>query len=106
MNKNTKDSKPLLQTAVSTRFSFSRNVKGDFVWMDDEKTEVIFVKNINGKFVWMDDEKTEVIFVKNINGKFITGIDPYVTLKWWQKLLSYFRLYKIQEGSMSILRRI
>jgi hypothetical protein len=86
MNKNTKDSKPLLQTAVSTRFSFSRNVKGDFVWMDDEKTEVIFVKNINGKF--------------------ITGIDPYVTLKWWQKLLSYFRLYKIQEGSMSILRRI
>ena len=40
----------LNKTVVSTRFS-SKQQKGDFVWLDEEKTEVIFVANENGRFI-------------------------------------------------------
>ena len=59
----------LLQTYVSTRFS-RKQQKGDFVWLDEEKTEVMFVANENGKY--------------------IAGFDPYIKVKWWQKVLSFF----------------
>ena len=74
----------LLQTYVITRFS-RKQQKGDFVWLDEEKTEVMFVANENGKY--------------------IAGFDPYIKVKWWQKVLSFFKLYKISEGYITIFKK-
>ena len=74
----------MLQTYVSTRFS-RKQQKGDFVWLDEEKTEVMFVANENGKY--------------------IAGFDPYIKVKWWQKVLSFFKLYKISEGYITIFKK-
>jgi hypothetical protein len=61
----------LLQTYVSTRFS-RKPIKGDYVWIDEEKTEVMFVANENGRF--------------------LAVFDQYIKVKWWQKVLSFFKL--------------
>lgn len=59
-----------------------------------------------GSLVWSNEAKTEVKFEPNENGGwYMMGIDPYRKVKWWHKLLSFFGLYKINKGSISILKK-
>jgi hypothetical protein len=62
-------------------------------------------KPIKGDYVWIDEEKTEVMFVANENGRFIAGFDPYIKVKWWQKALSFFKLYKTSESYITIFKK-
>ena len=59
-----------------------------------------------GVLVWLNEEKTAVKFEPNENGNwYVMGIDPYRKVKWWQKLLSFFGLYKTNKGSISVFKK-
>jgi hypothetical protein len=59
-----------------------------------------------GSLVWSNEEKTAVKFDPNENGNwYVMGIDPYRKAKWWQKLLSFFKIYKTNKGSISVFRK-
>jgi len=66
-------------------------------WASDQEKKD-FVKAYEMAKPRIDDE-----MIKAFGSKLIAGIDPYKRLRWWQKLLNFFRITKYNtNGSITI----
>ena len=71
---------------------------------DVKKVEDAFIKAGIYKSLIFDDPVIHAV-IDNLGGWVHYCNLPEVEVKWWQKVLSFFKLYKISEGYITIFKK-